>query len=221
MPELNLKEIQAITELAEALRSFLPASAHPYSKPKVDFGTVAQDVGIGNLWPGGNKLPAIQTLLESTLRNRRDRFCPLMICITKEGLKYRNKKGIPITQEEMIQLNQLIVGVGFKIPELVDPNFISGLPKAKQEPSETRKYEPAPSEVSLEKIQIIKQRFLQMEKLKPQERGYEFERLLYDLFDIYGFNPRPSFRTSLRRAYTPFRDFSQHRLLDLMVRISI
>lgn len=196
MPELSLKEIQAITKLAEALRSFLPASAHPYSKPKVDFGTVAQDVGIGNLWPGGSKLPAIQTLLEATLRTRRDRFCPLMIRIVKEGLKYRNRKGIPINQEEMSQLNQLIVGVGFKIPELIDPNFISSLPKAKPEPSEKQKDGPNSEKVSFEKIQNIKQRFLQMEKLKPQERGYEFEKLLFDLFDIYGFNPRPSFRNT-------------------------
>jgi hypothetical protein len=196
MPELNLKEIQAITELAEALYSFLPASAHPFSKPKVDFGTVAQDVGIGNLWPGGSKLPAIQTLLEATLRTRRDRFCPLMVHITKEGLKYRNRKGIPITQEDMNHLNLLIVGVGFKIPELIDSTFISSLPKAKPEPPVTRKDEPASSQVSLEKIQTIKQRFLQMEKLKPQERGYEFENLLHDLFNIYGFNPRPSFRNT-------------------------
>ncbi|VVB62524.1 Restriction endonuclease [uncultured archaeon] len=196
MPELTLQETQAITELAEALYSFLPASAYPYSKPKVDFGTVARDIGIGNLWPGGSKLPAIQTLLEATLRTKRDRFCPLMIRITKEGLKYRNKKGIPITQEEMNRLNQLIVGVVFKIPELVDPNFISSLPKAKLNSTEIRKDETASSKISPEKIESIKQRFLQMEKLKPQERGYEFEKLLYDLFDIYGFNPRPSFRNT-------------------------
>jgi hypothetical protein len=196
MPELTMQETQAITELADALYSFIPANAHPYSKPKVDFGTVARDVGIGNLWPGGNKLPAIQILLEATLITRRDKFCPLMIRITKEGLKYRNKKGTPITQEEMNRLNQLIVGVGFKIPELVDPNFISSLPKTKPDSTEIRKDETASSKISPEKIESIKQRFLQMEKLKPQERGYELEKLLYDLFDIYGFNPRPSFRNT-------------------------
>ena len=196
MPELTLKEIQAITELAEELYSFLPASAYPYSKPKVDFGTVAMDVGIGNLWPGGSKLPAIQTLLEGTLRTRSDRFCPLMIRITEEGLKYRNKKGTPITQEDMNHLNQLIVGVGFKIPELVDPNFISSLPKSKPKSTEIIKKEQASSKVSPERIESIKQRFLQMEKLNPQERGYEFEKLLYDLFDVYGFNPRPSFKNT-------------------------
>ena len=119
-----------------------------------------------------------------------------MIRITKEGLKYRNKKGSPITQEEMNHLNQLIVGVGFKIPELVDPDFIFSLPKEKPEIIQGRKDEKASSKIPPEKIDSIKQRFLQMEKMKPQERGYEFEKLLYDLFDIYGFNPRPSFRNT-------------------------
>ena len=154
MSELTLREIQAITELAEALYSFLPASAYPYSKPKIDFGTVAIDVGIGNLWPGGSKLPAIQTFLEATLRTRRDKFCTLMIRITKEGLKYRNRKGIPITQEEMNRLNQLIVGVGFKIPELVDLNFISSLPKAKSNSTEIRNDEKVFSKISPEKILV-------------------------------------------------------------------
>jgi hypothetical protein len=150
MSELSLKEIQAITELAKVLQSFIPANAHPYSKPKVDFGTVAKDVGIGKLWAGGGKLPAIQTLLEATLKTRRDKFCPLMIRITKEALKYRNKKGNPITQEDMNLLNQLIVGVGFKIPELVDPNFISSLPKEKSNSSEEKKDEIVSSKISPE-----------------------------------------------------------------------
>jgi hypothetical protein len=61
MPELSLQETQAVTELAEALYSFLPASAHPYSKPKIDFGTVARDVGIGDLWPGRIPLSGSET----------------------------------------------------------------------------------------------------------------------------------------------------------------
>jgi hypothetical protein len=191
MPELTLQETQAITELAKALYSFIPATAYPYSKPKVDFGTVARDVGIGNLWLGGSKLPAIQALLEKTLQTRRDKFCSLMIHIVKEGLKYRNNKGAPITQEEMNRLNQLIMGVGFKIPELHDAHFISSLPKAKSE-----KDERTSCKISPEKIESIKQRLLQIEKQEPQKGGYEFEKLLYDLFDLYGFSPRPSFRNT-------------------------
>ena len=196
MPELPLKEIQAITELAESLYSYIPANAHPYSEPKVDFGTVARDVGIGDLWPGGSKLSAIQTLLEATLKTRRDKFCSLMIRITQEGLKYRNKKGNPITQEDINHLNQLILGVGFKIPELVDPNFISSLPKKKPTPTKERRDDTDSRIISPERIERIKQRFLQIEKLKPQERGYEFEKLLNEIFSAYGLKPRMPFRNT-------------------------
>jgi hypothetical protein len=191
MPELTLNEIRAITELAKVLYSFLPGKAHQLSKPKVDFGTVAGDTGIGNLWPGGSKLPAIQTLLESTLGTRREKFCPLMIRITKEGLKYRSKKGNPITQEEMTRLNKSIVGVGFKIPELVDPNFNSSLPKSKSNLDDGRKKE---EKINFEKIKDLKQRFGQIEKLEPHQRGYELESFLYDLFYMHGFNPRQPFK---------------------------
>ncbi len=191
MPELTLNEIRAITELANALYTFIPGDANPYSRPKIDFSTVAKDTGIGNLWPGGSKLPAIQTLLESTLGTRREKFCPLMIRITKEGLKYRSKKGNPITQEEMTRLNKLIVGVGFKIPELVDPNFISRLPRSKSNLDDKIKKE---EKTNFEKIKDLKQRFGQIEKLEPHQRGYELEKFLYDLFDMHGFNPRPSFK---------------------------
>ena len=194
MSKLPLKEIQAITELAESLYSFIPANAHPYSKPKVDFGTVARDVGIGDLWTGGSKRPAIQTLLEATLETRRDRFCPLMIRITQEGLKYRIRNGNPITQEDMIRVNQLIVRVGFKIPELVDSNFISSLPKAKTIPKEKKKDNADSRSISPEQIEKIKQRFLQLDGLKPQERGYEFEKLLNEIFSLYGLKPRMPFR---------------------------
>ncbi len=196
MPELTLQETQAVIELARALYSFLPANAHPYSKPKIDFCIVARDVGIGNLWQGGSKLPAIRTLLEATLRTRRDRFCPLMICIVREGLKFRNQKGTPITQEEMIRLNQLIVRVGFKIPELIDKNFISSLPTSEQNPIKEEKGEKTSDEIIHEKLLNIKYRFLKMEKLKPQERGYEFEKLLYDLFEINRLSPRYPFRNT-------------------------
>jgi hypothetical protein len=194
MSKLPLKEIQAITELAKSIYSFIPANAHPYSKPKVDFGTVAKDIGIGDLWTGGSKRPAIQTFLELTLETRRDRFCPLMIRIAQEGLKYRNGKVNPITQEEMIHVNQLIAKIGFKIPELADPNFISSLPKAELPPKEKKKDKTDSGIISPEQIERIKQRFLQLEQLKPQERGYEFEKLLNEIFSIYGLKPKMPFR---------------------------
>ena len=37
-------------------------------------------------------------------------------------------------------------------------------------------------------------RLLEMNKLPPQPRGYEFEKFLKDMFDAYGLSPRVSFR---------------------------
>src|SRR6058998_383445 len=108
MMNLTPQETQAVDELAAAIHDFLPGTAHPMTRVKIDYGTVATSVGVGNLWPGGSKQPAIEALIEATLQTRRDKFCPLMIRIVQEGLKYRNKKGGPITQEEMGRLNLLI-----------------------------------------------------------------------------------------------------------------
>ncbi len=192
MPELTLKEIEAAAELAKAINSFLPGSAHPFSKTKVDFGIIAATIGVDSFWPGGSKLPAINTLLESTLKFRPDKFCPLIISIVKEGLKYRIKKGDPITQEEMNNINLIINRIGFKIPELVDSGFITNLPKERRGNSEIEVI--PPTVVSKEKLAALEDCFLKISSYLPQQRGYSFEKFLYELFDVYGFNPRPSFK---------------------------
>jgi hypothetical protein len=48
--------------------------------------------------------------------------------------------------------------------------------------------------VSVETLAVLRSRFLQISNLPPQQRGYALEKFLYDLFDAYRFNPRPSFR---------------------------
>ncbi len=48
--------------------------------------------------------------------------------------------------------------------------------------------------VSRETLQALRTRFLQISNLPAQQRGYALEKFLYDLFDAYRFNPRPSFR---------------------------
>jgi hypothetical protein len=192
MPELTLKEINAAGELSQALYSFLPGKAYPYSKIKVDFGTIAANVGVGAFWHGGSKLPAINALLESTLKFKRDRFCPLMINIVKEGLKYRIKNGNPITQEEMKKINLIIDRIGFKIPELVDPSFMINLPK--EVSNESEKQVVQSNIVPKERLIYLEGNFLEISKLQPHQRGYAFEKFLHNLFETYRFNPRPSFK---------------------------
>ncbi len=48
--------------------------------------------------------------------------------------------------------------------------------------------------VSVETLAALRTRFLQISNLPPQQRGYALEKFLYELFDAYRFNPRPSFR---------------------------
>lgn len=193
MSGLKLHETQAIAELASALYSFLPGSTFAPTGIKIDFGTVAQSVGVGHLWPGGSKKPAIEALLEGVLQTSRDRFCPLMIRIVQEGLKYRKRKEKPVTQEEIKRINNLIAQLRFKIPELHDPKFIGSLPCEKS--SEIIDKEKIKEQaVEVEKLILIKDQFMNISQLPPKERGYAFEKFLRDLFVIYNFNPRPSFR---------------------------
>jgi hypothetical protein len=53
---------------------------------------------------------------------------------------------------------------------------------------------PTQSLVSVETLAALRSRFLQISNSPPQKRGYALEKFLYDLFDAYRFNPRPSFR---------------------------
>jgi len=190
---LTLQETQAIAELASALYTFLPGSTFAPTGIKTDFGTVAQAVGLGHLWRGGSKKPAIEALLEGVLQTRRDKFCPLMIRIIQEGLKYRSRKGNPVTQEEIKRINDLIAQLRFKIPELHDTNFIGKLPSEKS--AELKNKEKTKDEaLTVENITQIKSQFMNISQLSSQERGYAFEKFLHDLFKAYNFNPRPAFR---------------------------
>src|ERR1051325_4262830 len=97
---LSLSESQAINEIAKRLYEFLPGKAHPFADQRISFLAAAHDCGVGPLWSGGSKLPAIASLLQETLEHHRDRFCPLLLEVIKRGLIYRNSKRNPITREE-------------------------------------------------------------------------------------------------------------------------
>jgi hypothetical protein len=190
---LSLPETQAIAELADHLYNYLPGKAHPYARPPISFETISAQLGLGNSWPGGSKLPAITMLLERTLEYRRGRFCDFILAVVREGIKYRTKKGQPLTRDEIEMLNQLVLKVGFKIPELWDPSFLASLPsKPKTDSGENEPgLQPSPS---AERLAELRQTFLNLEKMEPQKRGFAFERFLNELFAEFGLTPRGSFR---------------------------
>lgn len=184
---VTLAETQAINEIAKVLYDYLPGKPHPYADQSLSFPGVAQQVGVGQFWPGSSKLPSLTKLLLSTLEYRRDLFCSLVLRIVQNGMIYRNNKGNQITRDEIRHLNELIVKVGFKIPELWDPEFLDALPSRKIENTATQR----PAKTG---IIDIKQQYKALRDLEPQKRGYAFERFLNAWFDHEGLSPRGPFR---------------------------
>src|SRR5438128_573602 len=108
---LSFKETQALSELASHLYAYLPASGAIYT-----FGEAARDAGVRELWPGVkgmSKQPAINALVENTFAVRRAAFCKLMEKVVHGGIRYRTKKGEPLTGDEIEKLNSILLRLGF------------------------------------------------------------------------------------------------------------
>jgi hypothetical protein len=177
------------------LYSFLPGSGATYT-----WREAAAEHGLEPFWMGGSKLPAITQLLEATFERQRGSFCGLMLTAVRQGMKYRVKKGSPVTREEIQKMNGIIVRVGFKIPELHDEKFLGSLPSSSPPaPPESQAKSATPQTaatgvVSSGEIKNLHKRFLALLAEKNvQARGYALEELLNDL---YGLAPRGSFRVA-------------------------
>ena len=139
----SLKESQALTELADRLYSFLPGKPHPYADQSLFFPGVAAKLGLAQHRTQGSKGPALTKLLTATLESERGRFCQLILAIVQNGMVYRMKKK-PVSREEIEELNAIILRVGYKIPELHDPDFPKGLPtQSKRKPAGADAPDPA------------------------------------------------------------------------------
>jgi hypothetical protein len=187
---LSLVETQTISELADFLYSFLPGKPHPYANQSVSFSGIARNLGLERYWPGGSKKPAITVLIEGTLSQERNKFCPLMIEIVKRGLKYREKSN-PITKEDIEKLNKFILKFKFKIPELWDKDFLQNLPSVKPKKDKTviTKKDSLKNALS----SLLKE-LINLNKLTPQKRGYAFEKFLNTFFNVFNMKPRSPFR---------------------------
>ncbi len=182
MPKLTLAESQAISKLAGFLYDFLPGNAHPYANQNISFAGVAASLNLEKFWVSGSKQPAIIQLLQNTLEHERAKFCSLIEEIVKVSFSYRNSK---ITREKIEKLNELVKGVGFKIPSLWDPSFLRDLPSSQSTP-----------QLDLtEQIAKLKAQLMALSQMKnAHARGYAFEQFLNQLFSVHGLQPRQSFK---------------------------
>ena len=176
--------------MAGFLYPFLPGNPHPYADRSISFPGIASDLGLERYWTGGSKRPAIAALLEGSLSQAKNKFCPLMVQIVTRGLKYRGKSN-PITKEEIEQLNEFIIKLGFKIPELWDLSFLRNLPSVKPEED---KVATAKKETLKNTLPLLLNELLNLDKLAPQERGYAFEKFLNTLFNAFNMKARSPFR---------------------------
>lgn len=183
---LTMKQSQAITDLAEHFYSFLPGKPHPYANQNISFPGVAAQLGLMNFWPAGSKMPAITTLLRNTLEQESNRFCPLVVGIVQSGMTYRTKN--PISREEIDGINEAMQRIGYKIPNLHDPDFLRKLPRRGGGNASS---EDAPDAKSIAKLN---DELMALHTVEAVNRGFAFEKFLSQLFAVYDLAPRGSFR---------------------------
>jgi hypothetical protein len=190
---LSPKDAKTISDISMILYDFLPGSRSPYADQSLSFPGVARDVGVHDFWIGGSKQPAISALLSRTYELRKGKFCDLVIGIVNKGIVYRmpsknarNKKE-PVQRSEILELNDLIFKLGFKIPELWDKQFLDGL-------SSSKKDKPVEHMSKAVDYTMLLTDFTAMLNMDAHARGFAFESFLNRLFDEFELNPRKSFR---------------------------
>jgi restriction endonuclease len=188
---MDLREAQAIEDLADLLYEFLPGSGNA----KTAFPLAAEHAGVSEFWTAGSKRPALVQLLTRTLAHRRDRFVPLIMAIVRQALTWRRGKANPLTRAEIDRLNTLLPRVSFKIPELLDHGFLDSLNGGAASAAP-----PAAAAVNAivtlsEAVSIsLREKLVGLQGLPPQERGLKFEVFLSELFMAHGLAPRGAFR---------------------------
>jgi hypothetical protein len=194
---LSLADKQTLNGLSDLFYSFLPASFNN----NASFPIAAQRAGVSDCWElSGSKGPAVTQLLTKVLEHRRPRFCPLILQIVELGSAYRGRKGDPVTRQEIDRLNVLLRQLDFKIPELNDPRFLSGLPQPSgkvekpEVPPSTSTKPLAPLKPDPKITAELRTQLMNLTSFEPQRRGYAFESFLNDLFRAHNLAPREPFR---------------------------
>src|SRR4030042_6125159 len=193
MPKLTLTQINAITNLANFLYSFLPGSGHEKWKGHITFKTIAIKLGLGNFLLQGNKLTMIKELLINTLEQKPNLFEKLMLEIVKEAIIYRNKQGKSLKPEDIDALNGYILALGFKFPDLWEPELRNSLElknaqQAKEIFDQAKKEQELKNYRQMDRLKIIyelREAYINLAReVDRQKAGRDLEKLLNRLFEI-------------------------------------
>jgi hypothetical protein len=200
---LSPKESIAVTGIAEILAEFLPYSGAYENRGQITYRSILVKMGLGNYWEKMSKRPGISRVLENLLIYRRDLFEPFILESVRKGFSYRLKNNQPMRRDEIEKLNGLIIDVGFKFPDLLDQEFLDRLEmgifdRANKNIEELKKAEAIKiSELDLKRgaLQDLRERFYELFKEENrQAAGYAFEKVLNELFKLFGLEPRSPFK---------------------------
>jgi len=178
---LTLKQNKVINDLSKLCYNFLPGNPHPYADQRISYRGIADEMGLLSFWPGGSKTPAITTLLECTYEFKRDLFCNLILEIVRRGMKYTE-----ITKEEIIELNNLVFQLDFKIPELWDQDFLNSLNSAETETMESLDL----NVDDKEQLDDLHDKLLEIGAIEGPNRGFAFEKYLNEMFRFFDLKPK-------------------------------
>jgi len=181
---ISLVEKMALNKISGILYDFLPGQAHPFANQSISFAGVAVDLGLHSFWIGGSKKPAILALLENTYSHKKEKFCELIVEIVNRAISYRESK-TPISRNQLEELNQTLLSLKFKIPELWSEEFLSLFSSDKTVVKEMRE------DIAWEQI---REDFSNIVSLPSQKRGYDFEKFLIRFFNAFGLNPNSPFK---------------------------
>ena len=200
---LSMKESLAVTGMAEVLAEFLPYSGAYDDRGQVTYRSILRKMGIENYWEKMSKRPGIARVLEKILYYRRDLFERFILESVREGLRYRQKANQPIKREEIERLNGLILDVGFKFADLWDLNFLRNLEVgmtgvAQKNIDDALKAENVKinqESVKINTLENLRKNFYELySQENRQAAGFAFEKLLNELFKLFGLDPRSAFK---------------------------
>jgi len=193
---LSLVQSQAITDIANLVVDFLPASFNNTTS----FPIAAKNAGAERHWSyEGGKRGSVARMLKASYEENPRKMLAIIKQIVELGLIYRTKKDkIPITRSEIITLNELIRRLGYEISSLNDPEFLKRLTEkiepANEPPKSNFVHESTSAKPDPSKCASLLQELIAMANLSSQERGYVFEAFLNKLFEFYKMAPRKAFR---------------------------
>ncbi|MCE2523958.1 MAG: hypothetical protein J4F49_12210 [Rhodobacteraceae bacterium] len=119
--------------------------------------------------PQGPLFEPIVHLLSAMLGRRRHKFGPLILAIVRQSMTWRRERGESLTHDEIVRLNEILLRLSIKIPELNEQDFLKSLhhPNARRDDPASPGGSPPTDEVA----KALSLRLIGLYDYPPQRRA--------------------------------------------------